>query len=30
VRSWKGNRPWAGVCLLQKSSAPKASRGKTS
>jgi O-methyltransferase involved in polyketide biosynthesis len=30
VRSWKGNRPWAGVCLLQKSSAPKAARGKTS
>jgi methyltransferase (TIGR00027 family) len=28
VRSWKANRPWAGVCLLQKDSAPKDEKGR--
>jgi methyltransferase (TIGR00027 family) len=30
VRSWKANRPWAGACLLQKSSTVQDARGKTS
>jgi len=30
VRGWKAKRPWAGVCLLQKNSTAKDSRGKTS
>ena len=29
ARNWKGNRPWAGVCLLQKDSAVEEARGKT-
>ena len=29
VRSWKANRPWAGVCLLQKNPAVGDARGKT-
>lgn len=30
VRSWKANRPWAGVCLLQKNSPTKTDKGTTS
>jgi methyltransferase (TIGR00027 family) len=30
VRNWKPNRPWAGACLLQKSSTVQDVRGKTS
>jgi methyltransferase (TIGR00027 family) len=30
VRGWKGNRPWAGVCLLQKNSPTKTDKGTTS
>ena len=30
VRSWKVNRPWAGVCLLQKNSTPAIGKGKRS
>ena len=30
VRSWKANRPWAGVCLLQKNPPVEAASGKTS
>jgi O-methyltransferase involved in polyketide biosynthesis len=30
VRSWKANRPWAGVCLLQKNSTLEEARGKSS
>jgi methyltransferase (TIGR00027 family) len=30
VRNWKMNRPWAGVCLLQKNSTAEDARGKTS
>jgi methyltransferase (TIGR00027 family) len=30
VRSWRANRPWAGVCLLQKNSVLKDEKGKTS
>ena len=30
VRRWKANRPWAGVCLLQKNSTGNGVRGKTS
>jgi len=30
VRGWKANRPWAGVCLLQKDSASKNGESKTS
>jgi methyltransferase (TIGR00027 family) len=30
VRSWKANRPWAGVCLLEKNSPVQAAKGKTS
>lgn len=29
VRRWKANRPWAGVCLLQKNPAVGDARGKT-
>ena len=29
VRSWKANRPWAGICLLQKNPAAGDARGKT-
>jgi hypothetical protein len=29
VRNWKVNRPWAGVCLLEKNSTAKDARGKT-
>jgi methyltransferase (TIGR00027 family) len=28
VRNWKGNRPWAGVCLLQKNPRSKRQEGK--
>ena len=30
VRGWKANRPWAGVCLLQKNSPIKTEKGTTS
>ncbi len=30
VRGWKVNRPWAGVCLLQKNSTPAIGKGKRS
>jgi methyltransferase (TIGR00027 family) len=30
VRGWKANRPWAGVCLLQKNSSAEEARKKTS
>jgi hypothetical protein len=30
VRSWKANRPWAGVCLLERNSSLKDGKGKTS
>ena len=30
VRNWKANRPWAGVCLLQKNAASKIGEGQTS
>jgi methyltransferase (TIGR00027 family) len=30
VRRWKANRPWAGVCLLQKNSPVEEARGRTS
>jgi hypothetical protein len=30
VRNWKANRPWAGVCLLEKNSTVEEARGKTS
>lgn len=30
VRSWKANRPWAGVCLLQKDSSAKTDTGTAS
>jgi methyltransferase (TIGR00027 family) len=30
VRSWKANQPWAGACLMQKSSTVHDARGKTS
>lgn len=30
VRSWKANRPWAGVCLLRKDSPAKTDKGATS
>jgi len=30
VRNWKMNRPWAGVCLLQKNSTSQTGKGKTS
>jgi methyltransferase (TIGR00027 family) len=29
VRGWKANRPWAGVCLLQKNSALHDAKGKS-
>jgi methyltransferase (TIGR00027 family) len=30
VRSWKANRPWAGVCLLQKNTPTQTDKGTTS
>lgn len=30
VRSWKANRPWAGVCLLEKNPSAEGARGKPS
>jgi len=29
VRNWKANRPWAGICLLQKNSTLNDAKGKT-
>ncbi len=29
VRNWKANRPWAGICLLQKNSTLNDGKGKT-